>query len=309
MNIEPAPPLEVSFTSGGQTCRAWHFPPESKALESYGRAPIIVMGHGFGGTRDAGLVPYARRFAAAGLHAVVFDYRHFGASDGEPRQLISIERQLEDWAAAASFARAIAGADPARVAVWGASLSGGHVIMLAGSDRRVAAAIALCPLLDGMSMLRSHLQDAGIRSGFGLLWAGTIDRIGAWLRRAPKMLPVTGPPGSSALMPRAHIEAGYRAIAPQDWHNEAAARIVLELPFYRPMEALPSITCPLLIQQCGNDQAPPPFAPASIRAAAKRTRCEIITYDCGYFDTYHGEWFEKSVSGQLSFLETAFAPR
>lgn len=302
-------PLEVSFTSGGETCRAWHFLPESDALVAYGRTPGIVMGPGFAGTRDAGLVPYARRFAAAGLHAVVFDYRHFGASGGEPRQLISIKQQLDDWAAAANFAREIAGADPARVAIWGASLSGGHVITLAGYDRRVAAAIAQSPVLDGKSLLRNYVRDNGFRSGLSLLWVGGSDKIGSWLRREPKMLPVIGPPGSRAFLTDADSEAGYRAIAPRDWRNEAAARIALELPFYRPMDALPNITCPLLIQQCSTDPVAPPFAPAGIRAAAKRTRCVIINYDCGQFDAYLGEWFEKSVADQISFLKTAFAPR
>ena len=43
---------------------------------------------------------FAERFAAAGYSCLVFDYRHFGDSDGAPRQLLSIRRQLDDWAAA-----------------------------------------------------------------------------------------------------------------------------------------------------------------------------------------------------------------
>ena len=31
----------------------------------------------------------------AGMAALVFDYRHFGDSEGEPRQLISVRRQLD----------------------------------------------------------------------------------------------------------------------------------------------------------------------------------------------------------------------
>ncbi len=145
MNEEPAPPLDVSFESGGEICRAWHFLPLNDAMAKYLRTPCVVMGHGFGGTRDAGLAPYARRFAAAGFHVIVFDYRHFGASDGEPRQLISIEKQLQDWAAAAAFAREIRGVDAARVALWGTSFSGGHVITAAFLDLRVAAVIPNAP--------------------------------------------------------------------------------------------------------------------------------------------------------------------
>jgi hypothetical protein len=43
------------------------------------------------------VAPFAQRFAAAGYYALVFDYRHFGDSDGEPRRLLDIKRQLQDW--------------------------------------------------------------------------------------------------------------------------------------------------------------------------------------------------------------------
>ena len=74
------------------------------------------MAHGFGATRDAGLLPYGQRFARAGLHVLIFDYRYFGASAGEPRQLISIPAQLEDWGKALECARGLEGVDPARLA-------------------------------------------------------------------------------------------------------------------------------------------------------------------------------------------------
>ena len=63
----------------------------ARALE---RRPCVVMAHGFGATRDASLAPYAERFAAAGMHVLLFDYRHFGTSEGQPRQLVSVRRQL-----------------------------------------------------------------------------------------------------------------------------------------------------------------------------------------------------------------------
>ena len=101
-----------------------------------GRRPCVVLAHGFGGTVDSGLMPYAERFAAAGLDALAFDYRHFGASAGEPRQLVSVPRQLEDYAAAIAFARGLDGVDPDRIVVWGTSFSGGHVVEVAVADGR-----------------------------------------------------------------------------------------------------------------------------------------------------------------------------
>ncbi|HEX5225106.1 MAG TPA: alpha/beta fold hydrolase, partial [Solirubrobacteraceae bacterium] len=122
----------VEFTSAGERCAGVHLAPGRDAFAGVdGRAPCVVLAHGFVGTVDSGLIPYAERFAAAGLHALAFDYRHFGNSGGEPRQLLSVRRQLEDYAAAIAFARTLDGVDPERIVVWGTSYSGGHVVPVA----------------------------------------------------------------------------------------------------------------------------------------------------------------------------------
>jgi predicted alpha/beta hydrolase len=63
----------------------------------------------------------AERLAAAGFGALVFDYRHFGDSGGEPRQVVSIPDQYEDWDAAISFAGRLDWVDRSRIALWGTS--------------------------------------------------------------------------------------------------------------------------------------------------------------------------------------------
>jgi dienelactone hydrolase len=119
---------DVTFDSGGERCAAWLYTPDTP-----GPHPIVVMAHGFGAVRAARLWAFAERFAAAGLAALVFDYRYFGDSGGEPRQLLDVSRQLDDWRAAIAFARSLDGVDPERVAAWGSSFGGGG---LAGSVPR-----------------------------------------------------------------------------------------------------------------------------------------------------------------------------
>lgn len=57
---------------------------------------MIVMAHGLGGTRRMRLTAFAERFVAEGYACLVFDYRYFGDSEGQPRQLLDIKSQLED---------------------------------------------------------------------------------------------------------------------------------------------------------------------------------------------------------------------
>src|SRR5947209_12920561 len=127
--------LDVVFPSSGDECRAWLFMPDAE------RPPLVILGHGLGATREYGLEPYAQRFAAAGIAALVFTYRHFGDSGGQPRQLLDIERQLGDWAAAIAYARTLEEIHSRRIALWGTSFAGGHVIEAAARDGSVAAVV------------------------------------------------------------------------------------------------------------------------------------------------------------------------
>ena len=138
------------------------------------------MAHGLSGTRNASLEPYAERFAAAGFYVVLFDYRYLGDSDGEPRQLISIPRQLEDWKSAIAFARTMPGVDAERIGLWGCSLSGGHVIVAAARDKRIAAVSAQCPMLDGHASARKVRKQVGFGKIARLAAASCLDR------RAPR---------------------------------------------------------------------------------------------------------------------------
>jgi dienelactone hydrolase len=147
--MSPITRRDVAFSSSGDECRAWLFLPEAQ------RPPLVILGHGLGGTREDGLEPFARRFAGAGIAALVFTYRHFGDSGGQPRQLLDIQRQLGEWAAALAYARTLAEIDTTRIALWGTSFGGGHVLVAAARDGEVAAVVSQCPFTDGIAATRA----------------------------------------------------------------------------------------------------------------------------------------------------------
>ena len=217
--------LDVGFPSGEETCAAWLYVPDGD-----GRVPGVVLAHGWTGVREQRLDAYAERFAGAGLAALVFDYRHFGASSGEPRQLLDVKRELADWQAAIAFVRSRAEIDPGRVALWGTSFSGGHVIETAGRDRQIAAVVAQVPFADGLR----NLPSLGWALALRLIAAGLRDQLGAAFGRPPQMVASVGPPGSVAVMTTPDAEPGFRAIDPRGstWRNEAAARIALRVGSY-----------------------------------------------------------------------------
>ena len=218
----------VSFDSGGVRCGGVHLRGEGDAFAGEdGLRPCVVLAHGFGGTVDSGLMPFAERFAAAGVDALAFDYRHFGTSDGQPRQLLSIFGQLEDYAAAIAFARSLDGVDPDRIVLWGSSYSGGHVVAAAVADGRVAAVISEVPAMDGVATLLNLARYAGVGQIARLVLAGARDLLGSLRGRAPVLVALVGEPDSVAFMTSPDAEPGCRAIAGPSWRNEVAARIAL----------------------------------------------------------------------------------
>jgi fermentation-respiration switch protein FrsA (DUF1100 family) len=292
---------DLVFDSWGLRCAAWLYRPhalERAATDAADATPCVVMAHGWTGVREQTLDAYAERFAAAGLSALVFDYRHFGASEGEPRQLIDVRRQLEDWAAAIAFARTLEGIDPERIALWGTSFAGGHVLTTAARDHRIAAVVSQVPFIDGLLNLRF----LGKRESLILVREGLRDAIGALRGRPPHMIASVGPPGSVAVMTSPDAEPGFLRIDPagSTWRNEAAARALLTIGSYRPGRKVAQIECPVLY--CvGDDDAVTPPVPA-IAAAARTPRGELKRYPIGHFDIYVGDGFERAVGDQVEFL-------
>ncbi|HTF52408.1 MAG TPA: helix-turn-helix domain-containing protein, partial [Pseudonocardia sp.] len=126
---------DIEFNAEGVTLRGWFY----RAEGASGRAPTVVLAHGFSAVKEMYLDSFAEVFAAAGLNALVFDNRNFGASDGEPRQEIDPWAQVRDYRHAITYAGTRPDVDPSRIGVWGSSYSGGHVLVVAAIDRRVKA--------------------------------------------------------------------------------------------------------------------------------------------------------------------------
>ncbi len=284
---------EIEFPAGADRCAAWLYRPESGASGA-----AAVMAHGFCGTRDAGLEPFAEAFATAGLTVLLFDHRHFGASGGHPRQLLSIRRQLADWRAAVAFARGRPEVDPARVALWGTSFSAGHAITTAAADPRVAAVVAMVPFLSGLATV------AAVRpfpvQPLRLVAAGLADLACAAAGRPPLYLPAVGPPRSRAMMTAPEAEPGYRAIAPADWDERVAARVALVLPAYSPGRRVARMRCPLFLGVADADETTPPQVVD--RVARRARQVELRRYPTGHFGVYQEPLHSQVVADQLAFL-------
>ncbi|MFH1136608.1 MAG: alpha/beta hydrolase [Pseudomonadota bacterium] len=298
--LEPAgEPLrkEVGFVVHGARVHAWLYWPEKASLP----VPCIVMGHGLGGTKECGLAKYAARFREAGFAVLVFDYRYFGESGGEPRQLVRVSDQLEDWAAAVAYARGLKDVDQRKVALWGSSLGGGHVIVTAARDHQIACAAAQCPGLDGEASALATFKRIGLGKTLRFVVHGQRDMVRSWLGLSPHLVPLVGPAGSVACIADSDAFELFGLIVPPGFINEVCARILIRGDKYQPVKYASTVRCPVLLQICDRDNLTPPSAVAET-VAKLGEHVEVKRYDAGHFDIYLGENFEKSVVDQVNFF-------
>lgn len=286
--------IDSDFVSGGLRCSAWLFLPEGRE-----RPPVIVMAHGLSGQKDFGLQNYAGYFASHGMAALVFDYRNYGGSEGEPRNLVNPWRQLDDWKAAISHARGLDAVDGSRLALWGTSFSGGHVVATAAQVSGIKAVVAQVPFVDGISSTIQFPVSYQVQG----LFHGIRDLARMIRGKAPHTVPAVGEPGTFALMNTPECMVGYYALVPEDttWKNEIPARFMLMISAYRPTGYARKVSCPALVMYAKRDTLVPYRAVEKM--GRKMTRAEVVGLDVGHFDVYTGELFNQVVKRQAEFLK------
>lgn len=223
---------DIEFkTEDGVTLRGWLYLPEA----TVGPAPAVVMAHGFSAVKEMYLDRYAEVFAAAGLGALVFDNRNFGASDGKTRQDIDPWQQIRDYRDAITFASTLANINADRIGVWGSSYSGGHVLVIGAIDRRVKCVVSQVPLISGhrnaRRLIRADLL-AAVQAQFDA------DRQARYAGEPPAMIPVVAQdPMAPCVLPTPDSWQWFTETAKQRapaWRNEVTLRSVEMFTEYEP---------------------------------------------------------------------------
>ncbi len=290
--------LDLTFNSGGQHCAAWLYLPESATP-----APVLAMAHGLGGTRGMRLDAFAERFCDAGYACLVFDYRHFGASEGEPRQLLSVKKQLEDWKNAVAFLKTEPRVNSEQIILWGTSFSGGHVLK-AGADLQdqIAGVISQCPFTNGLASSLALNPLSSIQ----VTLKGVADVLSSVFKKEPVRINLAGKPGQAALMTAPDVMQGYNELKSADDLSKpyVAARFAFDITRYFPGLAAKRIVVPALVIACLKDSVAP--VKPTLKYAQQIGKGTLVELETGHFDIYVGQWFEKNLALQLSWLNQHF---
>src|SRR5712692_1662231 len=279
---------DVTFKSGDTFAAGWFFLPEHATSEA--RVPAVAMAHGLGAVKEMYLEPFARRFAEAGIAALVFDYRSFGASGGEPRQRVFPRDQIEDYRNALTWLARRPEIDADRLGVWGSSLSGGHVLQVAAYDPRVKAVVSQVGAMDVARTLRATI---GAEQFASLQQMAVQERIRHAEEGGEVYIPSTGLPGQGFALQsdQDSYDFGHEAkatIAPS-WRNEVTLSSLGAVLEYAPARTIEMIAPRPLLMILAKDDA---ISPSHLIRAAFAQAGEpkhLLEIEGGHYSVYRGQ--------------------
>lgn len=283
------------FASEGAILRGRLYAPDSD-----GPAPVVVMAHGFSAVA-AQLEPQARAFAEAGFAAFVYDNPGFGLSGGFPRQEVDPVRQVRGYRDAVSYVRTLSGVDPGRIAIWGSSFSGGHVLQAGAMDIRVAVVISQAPFISGWELI------GGWPNGPEIIAMTTAEREARAAGAEPTVMRVVGLPDEPCALPGDDGYAYFTSTGGPTWKNEITLSSLELARAHEPALWIERIAPrPLLMIVAANDVVTPTAhaLAAFQRAGAPKKLVEVAG---GHFDVYSGAGFNVATAETAAWLKAHLA--
>lgn len=303
--VEPAPlpgegfqRWDLRFPCGNTECAAWLYLPP---LQKGARPPVVLMAHGFAGTRDVALPAFAEHFVNAGIAALVFDYRNFGASGGVPRQLVDPWVQLEDWRAALAFVRAHPKVDGTRLCLWGTSLGGGLALISGAKDGNVRCVVAQAPQID--SNMEAEATFPGVWWVIRLLFTAWGDLASEAIGTGEWMIPAIAPSDGFGMITDDRAYEAFEKQVPRNatYRNEVVAHSIFTFDDYNPAVQAASIKAPVLLIASRADR----FAPFAAAEAFAKTHPNVTLkeIDGDHFEIYTTPRSERAAELAAQFVK------
>ncbi|KAF4578362.1 AB hydrolase superfamily protein [Pleurotus pulmonarius] len=292
--------LKIPSAEGGVDLDTWLYKPTGAAP-----FPLVVAGHGMTVIKDAGLASFGERWASdAGYASLIFDYRFFGESGGEPRNFVSLEKQLEDYKSVLKWARQrpdLFCND--KIVVMGSALSGISVSQLLLEDTSLAGGMAHCPMLDGYAVVASMPFNPRL-----FFWV-IVDAIKGKFGLSPIFIQAIGRPGEFSFIRTPSAYPGFVAMFAQgrtpftEAPNLINPRVCFEIMNARPGTLLREAHAPFLVVLSQEDDMLPVSIGRSVAAGAPDV-VTLVEAPGGHFGVMRGgEGYDVNITAQIDFLK------
>jgi alpha/beta superfamily hydrolase len=277
----------IEFTSDDVTLKGWFYTP----INDNSPAPCVIMTHGFSALKEHYLDKFATRFATAGLCVLIYDNRNFGESSGEPRFEVDPVGQIRDMRNAITYVQKLKTVTPQKIGLWGTSFSGGIVLSVAATDKRVSCVVSQVPFVTGHhKSLRVNRPEQweDIRKRYDA------DRLARSEGKPPTTIAiVTNNPEKSAIMKLPAAYAFFTSV--QHWENKVTFRSIENSGDFEPIAQMEQISpTPLLFIVAKSDTVN--TADLALKAYSKAHEPKkLVLFEGDHFDPY-AEQFDVCVT-------------
>jgi fermentation-respiration switch protein FrsA (DUF1100 family) len=289
----------VMFTSRRLQCSGLLYVPDN--LNTGQKLPAIVAANGLSAVKEQVLPDIAERFAAAGFVTLVFNYRFFGDSEGEPRNQLFPLEMVEDYRNAITWISRETEVDPQRIGIWGTSYSAGLVLYVGTFDRRVKAVVGQVPAIFSPGYRYTKDPAKWNSDGEFLLQ----DRIERYKTGVVNYVKVVAPQGQRCVL---RGEKAYdffmskQATAP-NWRNQLTVESLEKIREFDPVSSVYLMSpTPLLLIPAGNDELIPSEVVMMVYEKVSEPKT-ILTLPITHFEIYHEPWLSKAADAAVNWFE------
>lgn len=230
--------------------------------------PAVVSGPAFGAVKEMLCPEFAKALAASGFACLIFDYIGFGESGGALRQEVAPVQQVQTFRDALTALEQDSRINPKELGVWGTSLSGGHALYAAATDRRVKAVVSITPYISPTNGLAGRMK---------FVPAVAADSLQRSIRKRPdtKMISGVGVPGSRAVMTTDGAFQWTEAASfdAPNYRNEVTLNSLVNMTRYNVHPHVEMIRVPILAIVAKEDKITPA---ASVRKALDPVKNAVI---------------------------------
>lgn len=288
---------DITFTSKGLRCSGWLYVPDDLKMDS--KVPAIVMANGFTGVKEQVLPDFATRFVNAGFVTLVFDYRYFGDSEGEPRSQNFPLELVEDCRNAITWVSDQPEVDPHRIGIWGTSYGGGLALYIGTYDRRVKAVVSQVPYAPTPEQRRSKNP----QSWDDMVKIFLKNRVERYKTGAVNYIKIVAPEGEPCVLPGKEAYEAYMSNKPPNWRNQVTLESLEKMREFDPvsMVHMMSPTALLLIPAEKDSFFPLDFVKAIYEKAGEPKA--ISVFPIKHFEAYSEPWLSKLAGVAISWFE------
>ncbi|PSL43802.1 hypothetical protein CLV51_107113 [Chitinophaga niastensis] len=155
VSIRPA-----SFSSDGLVIKGKLYLPAS--FQENATYPTVIVTGSWTTVKEQMATLYAEQLAARGFVALIFDYRHYGESEGLPREFENPVEKIADLQAAVSYLRGLSFVD--KIAYVGVCASAAYMAHAAAADNRISAFVSIAGWLHNEAFITAIYsgKDGGV---------------------------------------------------------------------------------------------------------------------------------------------------